>query len=61
VAKERIFEPAAAIVERVMREMVTPDNVNLPKSDNLARAANHHRRLRPDDPTNLEFEVTIKY
>lgn len=64
IAKERLFEPAATIVERVMREMLTPDDVNLPKPDNLVRAANHHRRLRPDDPTDLVFEViniTIKY
>lgn len=61
VAKERLFEPAASIVERVMKDMLTPDDVNLPKMDNLSRAANHHRRQRPDDPADLEFEVRFHF
>ena len=71
VAKERLFEPAASIVERVMKDMLTPDDVNLPKMDNLSRAANHHRRQRPDDPVvrgKVSFllydemiEISLKY
>ncbi|KAH3853447.1 hypothetical protein DPMN_095971 [Dreissena polymorpha] len=56
LARERVFEPAAAIVERVMKDMVAPNDVSLPKPANLVRAVNHHRRLRPDDPKDLAFE-----
>ena len=58
LARERVFEPAAVIVERVMKDMVAPNDVSLPKPANLVRVVNHHRRLRPDDPKDLAFEVS---
>ncbi|XP_052251127.1 uncharacterized protein LOC127874188 isoform X2 [Dreissena polymorpha] len=57
LARERVFEPAAVIVERVMKDMVAPNDVSLPKPANLVRVVNHHRRLRPDDPKDLAFEL----
>ncbi|XP_052804648.1 uncharacterized protein LOC128234441 [Mya arenaria] len=55
-ARERVFESAANIVERVMKQMTTP-HFSLSKPGNLARAANHHRRQRPDDPADLGFQL----
>ena len=60
VAKERMFEPAAAIVERVMKDMIHSDDFSLPKPVNIQRVANHHRRFRPEDPTDLKFTVSFK-
>lgn len=57
VAQERVFEPAAAIAERVMKDKVTPHDVNLPRIDYLVRVANRTRCQRPEDPTDLQFEV----
>ena len=59
LAKERLFQPASGIVDEVMRGMIDPNDVNLPKPDLLTRVANFHRRLRPNDPTDLDFEVIV--
>lgn len=60
VARDNVFRPAADIVEAVIKEMTTQDDVGLPKPDNLLRAANLHRQnLRPKDPVTLDFEVGI--
>ncbi|KAH3828597.1 hypothetical protein DPMN_130579 [Dreissena polymorpha] len=39
-----VHRPAAEIVETVMKEMVTEDDVCLPRMDNLTRAVNLHRQ-----------------
>lgn len=58
VARENVFRPAGDIVETVMKEMTTSDDVGLPKPDNLSRAANLHRqKFRPKDPVTLDFEI----
>ena len=42
-SKKNVFEPAASVVEDVLKEMVTTEDVNLPKPANLVRAANRFR------------------
>lgn len=58
-AMENLFKPAPAIVEEVFLEELTPAPCQaLSKLENLARAANRLRqRLRPADPTDLDFEL----
>lgn len=58
-----VFKPASAIVKDVLLEDL--DDVpcpSLPRPENIARAANHHRqRLRPKDPQDLEFELATDH
>ena len=54
-----IFRPASAIVEEVLLEDLKDVPCPcLPKPEYIARVANRHRqRLRPQDPTDLNFHV----
>ena len=54
-----IFRPASAIVEEVLLEDLKDVPCPcLPKPEYIARVANRHRqRLRPQDPTDLNFDV----
>ena len=57
MARQDIFKPAAEIVETVMTQMTTNGDI-LQKPELLTRAANLHRqKLRPNEPTDLEFDV----
>lgn len=61
IAKEQVFRSAADIVTTCISEQVPETSHSLPKPDNLARVANHHRKkLRPDEPKpdNPCFEVS---
>ena len=61
VAKENINRPAQQIVDDVMLESIEPQDHQLPKVNNLKRLANRVRaNMRPQEPTNLDFEVGIK-
>ncbi|KAH3712107.1 hypothetical protein DPMN_071786 [Dreissena polymorpha] len=41
-----------------MKEMVTEDDVCLPRMDNLTRAVNLHRqKMRPQEPCDLNFDL----
>lgn len=58
-ALANIFKPASAIVEDVLLEdLQDVPCPSLPKPEYIARAANRRRqRLRPKDPTDLDFEI----
>ena len=58
-ALDDLFKPAMVIVNQVlMEEMTDAPCPSLPKPLNLAKAANYLRqRLRPSDPTDLNFEI----
>ena len=58
-AVEDIFKPASAIIEEVLLEELTDAAcLALPKPEYIARAANRLRqKLRPKDPTTLDFEI----
>ncbi|KAH3790853.1 hypothetical protein DPMN_169061 [Dreissena polymorpha] len=59
-SKKDVFAPAALIVEDVLKEIITANDVNLPKPANLVRIAKRCRQhLRPRDPTDLDFEVKV--
>ena len=61
-AKSEIFVPAAEIVENAMISRIENINPGLPSITNLARAANRAREnLRPQDPTDLDFELDMAY
>ena len=56
-----MFRPASAIVNEVLLDEQIDQNPcpSLPKPENMARAANRLRQqLRPEDPTDLEFEIS---
>jgi len=60
-AQDNLFRPAPAIVNEVLLEERIDENPcpSLPKPENMARASNRLRQqLRPDDPTDLEFEIS---
>ena len=59
VAKDRLYEPANQIVERVLIDWTTENDANVPRPANLGRTANRYRHMRPDDPTDLHFEVSF--
>lgn len=62
IARREVFRPAAEVVETVMRETIQPNDHHLPKMVNLTRAANLHRqKLRPSEPVDLSFVVSIFY
>ena len=46
VVMEQMFEPAAAIVERVRKDIIDSDDFSLPEPVNLQRVANHHRQIQ---------------
>ncbi|KAH3781505.1 hypothetical protein DPMN_159335 [Dreissena polymorpha] len=51
VGRSDVFRPADEIVETVMKEMVTEDDVCLPLMENPTRAVNLHRqKMRPKEP-----------
>ena len=53
-----VFRPAMDIVDDVMIETVREDDFILPKKPLLKRVANRFRaKKRPQEPTDLEFEV----
>ena len=58
-----LFKPAMVIVNEVlMEEMTAAPCPSLPKPINLAKAANYLRqRLRPSDPTDLDFEIDANH
>ena len=56
-----MFRPAPAIVNEVLLEERIDENPcpSLLKPENMARAANRLRQqLRPEDPTDLDFEIS---
>ena len=56
-----MFRPASAIVNEVLLDEQIDQNPcpSLPKPENMARAANRLRQqVRPEDPTDLEFEIS---
>ena len=56
-----MFRPASAIVNEVLLDEQIDQNPcpSFPKPENMARAANRLRQqLRPEDPTDLEFEIS---
>jgi hypothetical protein len=63
-AAANLFEPALAIVESVLRKETNSNGIRpgLPKLQNLTRIANYTReKLRPDEPTDLEFSYDENY
>ena len=58
-AVANLFKPASAIVNEVLlAELPDAPCPSLPKPEYLARNANYLRqRLRPSDPTDLEFQL----
>lgn len=58
MARENLFKPASAIVNKVLLDEI-PDDDPCPaiaKPENMARAANRLRQqLRPEDPTDLQL------
>ncbi|XP_020612159.1 uncharacterized protein LOC110050574 [Orbicella faveolata] len=58
-ATTNVFKPASAIVNKVLSERLHEGPCpSLPKPAHIARAANRHRqKLRPEDPTDLTFEL----
>jgi len=60
-ALEDVFRSAADIVDEVMRDEVNPNTplTSFPAPVNLARQANcKQRAARPNEPTNLDFEIS---
>ena len=61
MAREHLFKPASAIVNKVLLDEI-PDDDPCPaiaKPENMARAANRLRQqLRPEDPTDLQFKLS---
>ena len=56
-----MFRPAPGIVNKVLLEEWIDENLcpSLLKQENIARAANRLRQqLRPEDPTDLVFEIS---
>ncbi|CAC5370087.1 unnamed protein product [Mytilus coruscus] len=61
-ASRHAYKSAGDIVDEQMREHVTEDDFNLPKPDNLTRAANRLRqKLRPAEPKDIDFEIDREY
>ena len=57
-----VFKPASAIVENVLLETLETDRPcsALPKVNFMARNANRYRRrLRPEEPRDLDFELLL--
>ena len=63
MATANVFQPAGEIVKEVLREDLTQEPTpSLPNPENLARAANRKRqKLRPQDPTDMDFEIDGDY
>ena len=61
MARENLFKPASAIVNKVLLDEI-PDDDPCPaiaKPENMAQAANRLRQqLRPEDPTDLQFKLS---
>ncbi|XP_076082107.1 uncharacterized protein LOC143052855 isoform X2 [Mytilus galloprovincialis] len=61
-ASRHAYKSADDIVDEQMREHVTEDDFNLPKPDNLTRAANRlYQKLRPAEPKDIDFEIDREY
>ena len=59
-ARRNLTRSAAEIVETLLKESTTHNDVPLPKPDYLARIANHHRQqMRPKDPSSVDYVVDI--
>ncbi|KAK3719185.1 hypothetical protein QZH41_020418 [Actinostola sp. cb2023] len=59
-AVDNLFKPAAQIVDEILMKELNDDRPcpHIPKPGNIARQANRKRqKIRPADPTNLEFEL----
>ena len=59
-----VFQPASVIVEDALtsRDLTNAPCAALPNPAHLARAANRLRqRLRPDEPSSLDFELDYKH
>ncbi|XP_074658278.1 uncharacterized protein LOC141911197 isoform X2 [Tubulanus polymorphus] len=63
--KENVFRSAAAIVEEVMHEQITDENMaikSVPAPDNLARQGNRARQgQRLDHPNDLHFHLETEF
>ena len=58
---QQLFTAASGIVESVANEVIAPTDVEQPNIDYIVRVVNRkRRRLRPEDPKDLDFEV-IQY
>ena len=61
MARENLFKPASAIVNKVLLDEI-PDDDPCPaiaKPENMARGANRLRQqIRPEDPTDLQFKLS---
>ncbi|VDI72607.1 Hypothetical predicted protein [Mytilus galloprovincialis] len=61
-ASRHAYKSAGDIVDEQMREHVTEEDFNLPKPDNLTRAANRLRqKMRPAEPKEIDFEIDREY
>jgi hypothetical protein len=59
-ASTHAYKSAGAIVDEQMRSHIVPGDFNLPKPDNLIRAANRQRQhQRPAEPTEINLEVFL--
>ena len=58
-----LFKPTPSIVNEVLLEELTAKPCpRLPKPINLVKAANHlQKRLRPADPTDLDFDLETEH
>ena len=58
-----MFKPAPAIVNEILlQELTDAPCPALPRPEHLARIANHFRqKLRPTDPTDLDFELELEH
>jgi len=62
VAREHVQRPALALVEDVIRQVQTRDDINVPNPVNLARAVNRHRqKMRPREPSDKQFMLDVGY
>ena len=62
-AAANVFKPAPAIVNDILlRELTDAPCPALPRPEQLARIANRFRqKLRPADPTDLDFELQLEH
>ena len=57
-ASQQVFSSASGIVESVANDIISPMDVEKPKTDCISRVVNRKRqRLRPEEPKDMNFEV----
>ena len=56
------FKSAAAIAEEVLSEELNNEPVpNIPAIENLAACADRHKKMRPAEPNDLNFDFSDDY